>query len=130
MASSTVSVTRVGDGDFLVEITGTSYTTSTEVVLTDTTTGLSIPSKGTIRRCIVKRSAGSGASLQPEIRRTSGGSGVNLVYQAASTLVANTVDDAPDGVYVAPSVPYFAPAFDAGSDNDFTAEIMVSEGWI
>lgn len=110
---------------WLVSIAGTSIAAATEATITG------LPQVGRIVRVVANKTAGTAATLNPQITTAAAGTGVDVVWDA--TAAADPVDEQP----VAP-VPYFSTAGtlyyqdrpNAGANNTTAVRLYIVEGWV
>lgn len=118
-----VTITRKGI-EILVEITETSVSSSTEATIALGVT------KGRIMRQVCVLTSGSGATVDPILARTSGGTGANVVVENGTA--AAIVDNQTNGgvpFYSSTGVLYHKSVPNSGSDNAVTSEYLILVGW-
>ena len=118
-----VTVTRQGK-EILVQITETSVSSSTESTITIGVT------KGRILRQVCALTSGSGATVDPVLARTSGGTGANVIVENGTA--AATVDNQTNGgvpFYASTGILYHKSVPNTVSDNAVTSEYLILVGW-
>jgi len=118
-----VTVTRKGN-EIAVAISETSASSSTEATIP---IGVQ---KARIMRQICQVTAGTAATVDPILTRTSGGSGINVVLE--NDTAAATCDNSVSGgvpLFVSDGVLYHKSTPNAGSDNAISTEYYILVGW-
>ena len=118
-----VTVTRKGN-EILVEIAETTVSGSTEATVT-----LGVQ-KFRVLRQICQLTSGSGATVDPILARTSGGSGINVIVEndTAAATCDNSVSGGVPG-YSSDGVVYHKSVPNSGSDNAVYTEYYLIVGW-
>ena len=118
-----VTITRKGI-EILVSIAETSASSSTE-----STIDLGIQ-KGRVMRQICQVTAGTAATVDPILTRTSGGSGIEVIVE--NDTAAATADNSVTGgvpFYISDGTCYHKSVPNAGSDNTISTEYYIIVGW-
>lgn len=118
-----VTVTRNGK-EIIVVIAETSASSATE-----STIPLGVQ-KARVMRQICQVTAGTAATVDPILTRTSGGSGINVILE--NDTAAATCDNSVSGgipAYVSDGVLYHKSTPNAGSDNAISTEYYILVGW-
>ena len=120
----TANLTPIGGSDYLLTVT------ETEAAAASEWTAVGIPLKGRILRQVVSLQSGAGATVDPILTRTSGGTGQNVLLE--NDTAAATVDTVSD-----PGIPYYdtdgtwfgKSTVNAGTDNTIVSEYLIRGGW-
>lgn len=118
-----VTVTRNGK-EIIVEISETSASSSTE-----STIPIGVQ-KARVMRQICQVTAGTAATVDPILARTSGGSGIDVILE--NDTAAATCDNSVSGgvpAYISDGVCYHKSVPNAGTDNAISTEYYILVGW-
>ena len=126
----TITKTLV-DGEWSIRIAETGAQLTDEVPLNEATLGRALPDQGRILRVRSAHGSGSAVSFQPVIGTIPTPTGVDIVFEADSTLVAVVVDEAPgEGATfrLVDGTLYFRSRTNTGTNNAVTSIIELVGG--
>jgi hypothetical protein len=119
-----VTITRLGGGDYLVTVTETGASATTE----STIAGL--PLRGVIRAMICDLDSGTGTTLDPVIGDESDpASGSMKLQNGTAAALIYVQPTQPTPYYSSTGTLYLRAVVDAASDNATTCRILISGGW-
>lgn len=129
----TITKTLV-DGEWSIRITETGAQLTDEVPLNEATLGRALPDQGRIVRVRSAHGSGSAANLRPVIGTIPTPTGVDVVFEAESTAVADVVDVQPtEGATfrLVDGTLYFRSRADTGTNNAVTSIVELIGGrWV
>ena len=122
----TVTITAVGSGDYVVQVSETEAGTATEATIQG------LPPKGRIRAQIAQLVSGTGTTIDPVL-----GTATNPAASALTKILGNGTPAAginnqasrPIDYYDVDGTLYHRSICDAGADNAVVTIYLISSGW-
>lgn len=129
--AATVTATRLSERDILIRVAETEVAAASEATISPS--NVDLPQRFRLLRAVSVLSAGTAATIDPILGRSTNPSNVDVIYENAAP--AATADNAPIAglpVYLGNSYPYsmfHRSRPNAGADNTVTTEYYIREGW-